>query len=47
MLMSLGDVFTLLGLLIATVGLALDVVALVIAARKGKRPRHMRPRPKR
>jgi hypothetical protein len=36
--MRLEDIFSLLGLLIATASLALDVVALVMTARKGKRP---------
>jgi hypothetical protein len=43
--MDLGILISLLGLLIATARLALDVVALVIATRKEKRPRHMRPHP--
>jgi hypothetical protein len=36
--MELGIAISLLGLLFAIGGCALDVVALVIATRKGKRP---------
>jgi hypothetical protein len=41
--MGFDSIVSLLGLLIATAGLVLDVAAFAIAARKGKRPRHMRP----
>jgi hypothetical protein len=40
--MSFDSIVSLLLLLIATAKLALDVVALVIAPRKGKRPRKRR-----
>jgi hypothetical protein len=38
MLMDIEIILSLLGLLFAIAGFALDVVALVIATRKGKRP---------
>jgi hypothetical protein len=41
--MCFDKIVSLLGLLIATAGLALDVVVFAIADRKEKRPRHMRP----
>jgi hypothetical protein len=44
--MGFDSLFSLLNLLIATARLALEVVALVVATRKRKRPRHMRPPPK-
>jgi hypothetical protein len=41
--MCFDKIVSLLGLLIATAGLALDAAVVAIATRKEKRPRHLRP----
>jgi hypothetical protein len=41
--MSLGEILSLLSLLFAIAGFALDVVALAIVTRKGKRPSERSP----